>query len=258
MPRVIDGKPLTGAARQILDRLHLKWSSSLYLNMLGTPLRTCVVSGSTMPTALMLQLKCVEIRDKTASVPTNEYVMLPNHLLHPHFAWQKKGKGMWVTLDPRMLARLEQLRNYKMLNPRAQISDGFASLVHNQLSQRVAQEVQLLQRKPDSMSAVKSFETQQETERYIDTLREQIQENDLPSFVLSLTSLTNTPDPCSGTTAPPLMFQPQLFNEEHQEHLASLLSPHAAFHVFPAIPATAPLGIALYRLHLWTRSHPDN
>lgn len=245
-------KPLTKAAERYLDQVQERWSGSLPLSMLSTPLRTCAVSGKKAPVDLMLRMKCVELHPDSVQ-GASRFVMLPT-ILHPHFVPPKKGKGFSISLNPAVLEMLQQRKTYKTLDPKATMAPDFGTLVHQQLGQRVLQEFELLLSHPKNESLCIHFETQEETEEYLG--EQESKQKEPASFILSLKPLENLPDPGSGNAPPPYMFSPRFVDEEQTRALAYNLTDAAVHMIYDQSPITRPLGVALYRLNLWTRSLP--
>ncbi len=148
--------PLSGPAKAYLANLEKRWSGSLHLTMLATPLRKCIVTSKILPTSLLVQLKAISpsfsyfsyrpaaSSAKGSIVGGSRVVMLPDQILHPSYVPKKVGKGVWLTLDPRIFAQLEKKAAYKVLNSKATLVKGTERLIAKQLGERVVQEVMLL------------------------------------------------------------------------------------------------------------------
>ncbi|PWY97221.1 hypothetical protein BCV70DRAFT_195845 [Testicularia cyperi] len=268
------GAPLTAAAKRYLSTLEAQWSGSIHLRMLGAPIRKCGVTNKAAPASLLFQIKSVTLPptqpflSKALSDGTSEAqpknpegnLILPDRILHPKYAAKKPGKGMWITLSPTILQQLYLRGTYKMLNPKATLPPELGVLVHTQLGERVIQEVELLRSflaSPPEQSADLTAEEQTPPShpqpRLSFTLSTDIPAQDDPS----------TEQDTSMSHSLPLQFRPLLASEAQHQRLCDALSGLPRFktspssstlYSFPEIQHTANLGIALYRLHLWTRT----
>lgn len=210
----------------------------------------------------MFQLKSVSLPPSPPSSAQQSkksqerIVMLPNQLLHPKFAPSKMGKGMWCTLDPRVLGRMREKGSWKVLSPKAVMGD-MGGLIWEQLGERVCQEVELLRERFAGRKRLDLFPTYG------------VGGEEKSSFVIRLSPPENTTrgEEIPGSTA---VFAP-VFKESSQatrfeSALKSLTTPTAEeaeaverLKVFYAKQShiIAPLGIALYRLNMWLSNDPS-
>lgn len=285
-PRV--AQPLVGAARDHLLTLEKQWAGSVHLNMLSTPLRKCIVTSKVLPTALMLQLKAVHLppalpdrslspsscssnadadshstsKPKRKSERERErgrVVILPDQILHSQFAPRKAGKGAWVTLDPRIYAHLHKRGSYKLLNPKAVLMDAMDELIWTQLGERVVQEAHLLAEQFQGRTKIDLVHS------WPLAGTEQSHPNEtMPiSFTVDLNSSSSS-GAQEAVWDPTPLFAPRFKDQAQMERFAAAIrmlgslgdghpSTGAQYRVKKS-NVTAPLGVALYRLQLWSQS----
>ncbi|SPO28390.1 uncharacterized protein UTRI_04787 [Ustilago trichophora] len=265
-------KPLSSAARDHLTQLEKRWNGSIHLNMLSSPLRKCCVTSKVVPSALMVLLKAVALPPATPTAPPSTstpssdplsnkklaqagegIVMLPDKLLHPKFVPPKLGKGIWVTLDSRIYSHLAKRGSWKISNPRAALLEGMEELIWLQLGERVVQECQLLVDRFGDKKRLDLISSCNPTaERVGYTIRLPTQQQGQGKQEESL-------------SANPI-FSPEFKDQRQKERFITAIHLLASIGNQSEQPSlnpkygvkqsniTLPLGIALYRLHLWTHS----
>ncbi len=267
-------KPLTAAAAHHLTSLEPRWSGSLYLQMLSSPVRKCLATNKPLPTSLMFQLKPVLLpASPSASLPPKSkskgpqerVVMLPDQILHPKHAPKKPGKGVWVCLDPRVYAQMQRRASYKMIHPEATLVGGMEELVWWQLGERVVQEVELLRGRFGGRKRLDLFARGEGGEDTSFAVR-------LPSPHQQKEGHVGAGEDASSRPKP--TFVPRFNDGQQVDRFRSALQsliPSEAQDASPADGAgrarmvdtvyrakrshlTAPLGIALYRLNMWLSS----
>uniref|UniRef100_V5GEX6 Uncharacterized protein n=2 Tax=Kalmanozyma brasiliensis (strain GHG001) TaxID=1365824 RepID=V5GEX6_KALBG len=236
--------------------------------MLAAPLRKCIVTSRILPTSLMLQLKPVTLPNSTTAIPSKSkragserIVMLPDQILHPKFARKKPDKGLWVTLDPRVYAQLHKKASYKIVSSEATLLAGMEELVERQLAERVVQEAELLERRFRGRRRLDLFDASGEGEDWAFSIQiaakgEKGRDDDAgvlgtkPSFKPTFKDVAQadrfrsamrglTPGETSAESKPDGNATVEYAEKVYRARRSHL---------------TAPLGIALYRLKMWTSS----
>ncbi|SNX85773.1 uncharacterized protein MEPE_04482 [Melanopsichium pennsylvanicum] len=270
-------KPLSQAARHHLATLEKQWQASLHLKMLATPLRKCVVTQKVLPTALMIQFKAVPL----PSIPLNpsshiasssssnvstmvkssmgeRVMMLPNQVLHPQYVPRKTGKGLWFTLDQRVFFQFERRGSWKILNSRAILGAGMEKLLHVQLGERVCQEVELLVERFSGRAKLdlilrKNDDIAQDqigfTIRCSETEQEKAQRTNLGSIPVFVPMFREESQMQRFSTAIQQLVSIGKCDKEAEKNMQT----DKEFKI-RRTNVTVPLGIALYRLALWSDS----
>lgn len=226
--------PLCASARTHLAALERRWAGSLHLAMLATPLRKCIVTTKVLPTALMVQLKPLRLPPAPGSAKSNSTeIMMPDHILHPKFKQPRKGKGCWISIHAGILEHARKRGVYKMVSNAALMLPSTRELVGKQLEERVVQELQLLEShfahgRNGPFTTKEAHQTAFEISHH-----------------------------ASHATHP--VFHPDFTHESHKAEFKHLLAKiaHTSDTNTLAVrrsPVTIPLGVALYRLQLWTSS----
>ncbi|KAK4687102.1 hypothetical protein P7C73_g3017, partial [Tremellales sp. Uapishka_1] len=113
--------------------------------MLSSPERQCIISRQKLPSAYMINL-----RPTLFPPPTSKLYLLPDRILHPKSAAPKTGKGMWISnhhlVIPQLATREKSLRQRV---PGLSIPSFLPEMIHDQLQQRVIQELELLKVRPE-------------------------------------------------------------------------------------------------------------
>ncbi|KAJ9474161.1 hypothetical protein PHBOTO_004219 [Pseudozyma hubeiensis] len=242
---------LTSALRSDFTSLQTRWLASPHLSMLSHPLRKCIVTSKILPTSLMFALKPITLPPSPASKGQDRIVMLPDSILHPAKARRKTGKGVWVTLDPRVCKRLVEKGAWKAVYSKAMVGKGMEELVRWQLGERVVQELEVLverfgeRRRLDLIAEEDGSWTEEsgwaihiqqhggETKRSskLQTFTPQFQDTaQAEKFHNTLRKLIPSPQHSNQATGPSSVYRVK------QSHI------------------TAPLGVALYRLNMWTKA----
>lgn len=253
--------PLTTAAKTHLTSLEKRWSSSIHLNMLSTPLRKCIVTSKVLPTSLLVQLKAITLPPISPGLSSSiqaqnksRIVMLPDQILHPKYAPKKVGKGIWFTLDPSIYSQLEKRGSYRILNPKANVVRGMEGLIWRQLGERVLQELELILERFQGRKRVDLIHPKKE--------KEEEEEGENVSFSIRMEMEGEREEARLGAVP---SFVPKFADETQKERfeagvkrLATLSGAGELKEVYRVKQSslTAPLGVALYRLHLWTRTKP--
>ncbi|SPO29482.1 uncharacterized protein UTRI_04787_B [Ustilago trichophora] len=242
--------------------------------MLSSPLRKCCVTSKIVPSALMVLLKAVTLPPPPSTLsptasstlpakknPTQAgdlVVMLPDKLLHPKFVPPKLGKGIWLTLDSRIYSHLAKRGSWKSLNSKATLLGGMEELIWFQLGERVVQECQLL---VDRFGEHKRLDL-------IGRLEEGAAEGceGTMGYSIWLTKGKGQVESEEQTRlgANPI-FSPKFKQESQKERFITAIHRLASIgnneearleakYGVKHSNITLPLGIALYRLHLWTQS----
>lgn len=226
--------PLPAAARTHLVALERRWNSSLHLAMLATPLRKCIVTTKVLPTALLVQLKPLRVPPKPESGKTNNTeVMMPDQVLHPKFQAVRRGKGGWICLDAGIVEHARKRGVYKMVSNAAVMLPSTGELVGKQLQERVCQEMELLQKQFGRRR--NGILTTQEADQTAFEISQQPKDAAHPVFTPEFTDESQQ-----------ARFQDLLRNMAH--------TPDSHTYAVHRSPVTVPLGVALYRLQLWTSS----
>ncbi|KAN0061349.1 hypothetical protein ACQY0O_006196 [Thecaphora frezii] len=157
-----DQVELAHRLRAAIGPLEERWAGSAFFKILSSPLRRCAMTSHVLPKELMLQLKPVHLPASPSSYDDGgdgkakgkgsggkkreaaAQVMLPDQLLHPRYSAKKKGKGLWITLNPTILEEVELRGAYKSAAPQARFPPGLADFITQQLHQRVAQEAEMM------------------------------------------------------------------------------------------------------------------
>ncbi|WFC99794.1 hypothetical protein MYAM1_002539 [Malassezia yamatoensis] len=85
-----------------------------------------------------------------------EYIMVPDGVLHSKFAQRKSGKGIWVCNHQDVIEYLNFRHIYRVVEPKAVLSEHLPSLITYQMQQRIVQELQILtenKHKPENFQA---------------------------------------------------------------------------------------------------------
>ena len=174
-------------------------------------------------------------------------VLLPDRILHPQFHPRKVGKGIWLTLDARVYAQLGKKAAYKALNNRAVLMDGMEGLVWEQLGERCVQEVELLVERFAARKRIDLILGVGEVGKCLFTIR-----------------LDESEDEVSECT----VFTPNFKDEAQKERFKNAIQKLASIgreqgevagkgkgeYRFRQSNITVGLGVALYRLKMWSRS----
>ncbi|CBQ68579.1 conserved hypothetical protein [Sporisorium reilianum SRZ2] len=250
--------PLTTAAQTHLTALETRWAGSLHLQMLSFPLRKCIVTQKVLPTSLMFQLKPFPLPPSPPS-PSKKaqerIVMLPNQILHPKYACRKLGRGVWCTLDARVLGAMLERGSWKIVSARAEMGREMGALVWTQLGERVVQEAHVLAERFSGRKRLDLFHVQEDAAKV--------------SFAIRMSRASaSTPTLQRQQHAGTTIFEPVFKDPDQAERFETAihaLTPSLAQEaaqdgtVFFAKQShiTAPLGIALYRLNMWTSNSSD-
>ena len=242
--------PLKAAANTTLTTLATHWSGSIHLHMLASPLRKCIVTQKVLPTSLLIQLKPVTLPLPPSSTTTSNpihrerTVLLPNAILSAKIAPKKPGKGIYLTCDRRIYAELESRASYKSVDPKAGLAKGMAELIARQLGERCCSELDVL---------VERFKGRR---KGVDLFR-MVQEGEAGRTSFAIRMSDGEDQNWTGIQ----VFQPKFSDQEQRQRfktaLQTLTKSSDKDQVYYAKQShiTAPLGIALYRLNLW--SHPS-
>lgn len=249
---IMTSTTLAAARLSDLTSLQTRWLASPHLSMLSHPLRKCIVTSKTLPTSLMFALKPITLPPSPISKSGQDrIVMLPDSILHPAKAKRKRGKGVWVTLDPRVCKRLVEKGAWKAVYSKAIVGKGMDELVWWQLGERVVQELEVL---------VERFGER----RRLDLIEEEDGSGTEESgWAIHIQRDAGETEHSSERQTFTPQFQDTAQAEKFHNTLRKLIPPpqHLA-QATAALPIyrvkeshiTAPLGVALYRLNMWTKA----
>ena len=157
------------------------------------------------------------------------------------------GKGLWVTLDSRVWGQLQKRGLWKSLHPKASLPTGMEALLSRQLGERVVQEATLL---------AERFKGRKRLDFLHPTTTGGEEEDGWAYTILLHPHKAGR----EGVLGPHPTFAPTFADQDQADRFTAALralTPDKAAADAVAVKqssVTAPLGIALYRLHMWYAS----
>ncbi|KAF9534141.1 hypothetical protein CPB83DRAFT_803814 [Crepidotus variabilis] len=139
--------PRDGDAPRQMSQVEFSWWANPYLRMLASPIRTCIATGATLPSDLLIRLVGLRVETPIVLGPKKEVVpatLAPDGILHPKYVSRRSGGNAIYALCWRKAIEDLQKGPFKRISAHLKYPHHLPDQVAHLLRLRVLQELELV------------------------------------------------------------------------------------------------------------------